>query len=363
MSVYKPKGSPYFHFDFVWKGRRFHGSTGLKAKRDAVAFEGRERHKVIMAVQERPPITVDEACGLYAEHAESQPSWATTRYMLAAMVTGLGKAKLLSEVSQRDLQAYFAKRRADRSNATVNREIESCRAVWRRASAARYDVGEMPSWKDLMLRVSEKPPRELSLSEEPRLFEHLRTDMVDVCDFALKSGWRMGEVIGLRWSDVDLQTMQAQTRIKGGDVVRRPLTPTLVAIIANQPKVGPFIFTYVAQVNKGHVAADKLGRKHPARKKGERYPMTKTALRGAWVQAKNDAEVAGFRFHDLRHTRGTRIVRATGSLAAAKEALKHRNIKTTLRYAHVLDEDVRKALDASESRTIPETLATNRQKG
>lgn len=363
MSVYKPKGSPYFHFDFVWKGRRFHGTTGLKTKREAVAYEARERHKCIMAVQERPPITVDEACGVYAEHAETQPSWNTTRYMLAAMVEGLGKAKLLSEVSQRDLQTYFAKRRAGRTNATVNRELETCRAVWRKAAASRYDVGEMPCWKDLLLKVSEVPPRELTHSEEPRLFEHLRADMVDVCDFALKSGWRMSEVIGLRWADIDLQAMQAKTRIKGGDVVKRPLTATLVAIIANQPKVGPFIFTYIAQRTKGTVAADKLGRKHPARKKGERYPMTKTALRGAWAAAKKEAEIEDLRFHDLRHTRGTRIVRATGSLAAAKEALKHRNIKTTLRYAHVLDEDVRRALDASESRAIPELLEPQKQKG
>jgi integrase len=62
---------------------------------------------------------------------------------------------------------------------------------------------------------------------------------------------------------------------------------------------------------------------------------------------------SGFRFHDLRHTRGTRILRVTRNLAAAKKALAHRNIKTTLRYAHVLDDDVREALEVSDSRTIP----------
>jgi integrase len=362
MSVYKPKNSPYYQYDFVWKGTRFHGTTGLKSKREAVAYESRIRSDAILAVREKPPITVDEASGLYQDHAETQPSWPTTRYMLAALIEGLGANKLLSEISQMDLQRYFAGRRATRSNATVNREIENCRAVWRRAEASRFEIGEMPEWKRLFLRVNEKPPRELSIKEEPKLFAELRVDLVDVCDFALKSGWRQGEVIGLRWSDVDFDARQAQTRIKGGDVVRRPLTPTLIAIIANQPKVGPFVFTFVCQQNKGAVEIDKLGRKQPARRKGQRYPMTKTALRGAWAAAKETAEVENLRFHDLRHTRGTRIVRATGSLAAAKEALKHRNIKTTLRYAHVLDEDVRNALDASESRTIPEAKAAKKRK-
>jgi hypothetical protein len=40
--------------------------------------------------------------------------------------------------------------------------------------------------------------------------------------------------------------------------------------------------------------------------------------------AKAEAKIEDFRFHDFRHTRGTRIVRATGSLAAAKAALAHR---------------------------------------
>ena len=76
-------------------------------------------------------------------------------------------------------------------------------------------------------------------------------------------------------------------------------------------------------------------------------------MRKPWAAALAAAKVNGFRLHDLRHTRGTRIVRATGSLAAAKEALKHKRIETTLRYAHVLDDDVRNALEASEQKAIP----------
>lgn len=348
MSVYKPKGSPYFHFDFVWKGDRFHGSTGFKSRRQAVAYEARQRDEAIMPSKPgRDPITLDEACGLYEEHAGSLPSWPTIEYMTAALIKSLGGNRLLAEISQRELQAYFAKRRNGRTNASINRELDNARAIWRRADKARFDIGEMPDWKALRLKLPRIDPRELSLSEEGALFATLRADVVDVCDFALKSGWRRGEVIGLRWSDCDMQARQAKTKIKGGDIVKRPLTPTLLALIANQPKVGPFVFTYVCQKTRG------------SRRKDERYPMTATVLRAAMRAAKEEAKIEDFRFHDFRHTRGTRIVRATGSLAAAKAALAHRSIATTLRYAHVLDDDVRNALDASESRAIPEGVAKN----
>lgn len=350
VTVYKSKNSPYFQYDFQFRGNSYHGSTGCDTKRAAEAFERRERHSAANPETRRPPITLSEACGLYQDHAETLPSWSTIEYMLAALIKGLGTNVLLSAISQRDLQVYFAARRDGLSNSSVNREIENARAVWRRAKSTRYDVGEMPDWSALFLKVGQKPPRELDLGEEDRLFEHLRDDVRDAVDFLLKSGWRRGEVLGLRWSDVNLPRKQATTQIKGGDIVTRPLTVTLVEIIARQPVVGPFVFTYVCQKTRAK------------RRKGERYPLTPTALRKPFQQAREKSKIASFRIHDLRHTRGTRIVRATGSLAAAKEALKHRRIETTLRYAHVLDEDVRNALDASESRNSPEVPAAKKKK-
>jgi hypothetical protein len=82
MSVYKPKNSPYFHYDFIWKSRRLFGSTGCRSKRDAVAYENRERQKAALPAQERPPITLDEAAGLYEEKVGDKPSWPTVRFFL-----------------------------------------------------------------------------------------------------------------------------------------------------------------------------------------------------------------------------------------------------------------------------------------
>lgn len=350
MSVYKPKRSPHWHYDFVFKGQRYCSSTGCGSRREAEAFERRVRHEIANPSNARPPITLDQACGLYAEHAIDKPGWDTTKYMLAAMLA-LGKGRLLSEITQRDLQVYRAKRRNGRSNATINRELNTIRAVWNRARKARFDVGEMPDWGDLFLKVEATVDRELSADEESALFASIAEDARDVVQFALVSGWRKSEVIGLRWSDLDLAHATAKTRIKGGDMVRRPLTPALVALVANQPKVGPFVFTYVCLKSRGK------------RRAGQRYPYTETALRLRFDKAKAAAEVAGFRFHDLRHTAASRMLRATGNLASVGKALAHRNLKTTQRYAHVRDDDVRAAIDAGQSRIIPEHQHSEKRKG
>lgn len=351
MSVYKPKGSPYWHYDFQYRGRRYYASTNCTSKRAAEQVEARARQDAALPSRERPPITLDEAAGLYQEHAERLPSWPTIEYITLALVKGLGARRLLSQISQRDLQVYFARRRDGRSNASVNREIENARAIWRRAQKARFDVGEMPDWKALLLKVSKRPPRVASEGEEARLFAALSGDAFDVVKFALVSGWRKAEVIGLRWSDLDLSNAEARTKIKGGDMVVRHLDETLVALIASQPRVGPFVFTYVCRQSRGK------------RRKDHRYPMTATALRKRWAEAKLLAEIEGLRFHDLRHTAATRMLRSTGNLAAVSQALQHSNIKTTQRYAHVMAEDVRDAIRAAQSRNSPEVPNGQRQKG
>ena len=340
MSVYK-KGK-YFHFDFQFRGCRYNGSTGCTSKRKAEAYEQKVREDAALPTKRRPPITVDEACGIYQGRVEDLPSWPTTRYILDALVEGLGAKRLLSDVEQRDLQTFYATRARSRKASTINREIDVARAVWEHADKMRFDVGEKPDWRSLKRKEYARPDRELSSDEERLLFQHLREDVRDAVDFLLKSGWRRNEVLNLRWSDCDLKGRTAITRIKGGDVVRRPINDALVVLIERQPKECDYVFTYMCQ------------RSRSDRRRGARHHLTATALRKPFAEAMSAAGIESFRLHDLRHTRATRIVRNTGSLLSAKAALAHKSITTTQRYAHATDDDTRRALDVSESRNSPE---------
>ena len=58
--------------------------------------------------------------------------------------------------------------------------------------------------------------------------------------------------------------------------------------------------------------------------------------------------------HDIRHDVGTKLLRDTGNLKLVQRALNHSDIKTTTRYAHVLDEEVADALEqVQKSRSAP----------
>ena len=51
-------------------------------------------------------------------------------------------------------------------------------------------------------------------------------------------------------------------------------------------------------------------------------------------------------FHTLRHTAATWILKKTNNLRITKEILGHSDIKTTMKYAHVMDEEKRNALNS-----------------
>ena len=123
---------------------------------------------------------------------------------------------------------------------------------------------------------------------------------------------------------------------KGGKLVTRPITPTVQEILwplrGHHPEM---VFTFVA-------SRDRDGRK------GQRYPIT---YNGAEKPLALPAQVAGrgdFRFHDFRHDVGTKLLRETGNLKLVQKALGHANLKTTSRYAHVLDDEVAEGMERVE---------------
>ena len=53
---------------------------------------------------------------------------------------------------------------------------------------------------------------------------------------------------------------------------------------------------------------------------------------------------------DFRHDLATKLLRQTGNLKTVQKALSHADIKTTTRYAHVLDEEVAAAMETLHAR-------------
>jgi len=352
MSLYKPAKSRFWHFDFQFQGHRYHGSTLCTSKRDAERFEAERRRKVALGETVKPTITIDHACGAWWEaKGQHLRSHATVIYQLTNLAEGLGKNRPMQDITLADLDAYIARRRATVKNASVNRETALLRRVieW---NGARGNDMPVIAWKEVRLREAKPVTRTLADDEQTRLFAALPDSLKPIVQFALLSGQRKAEIVTLRWADVDLGQARATVWAKGQKPHSFPLTPSLVALIANQPKVCAQVFTYVAERSSPR-RADRV-----QRIKGQRYPFSAQGWDRKWRRALAAAGIEGYRFHDNRHTAATR----TGSVEMANVLLGHSDMRTTQRYFHTREEDVRKAMIAAESRNSPEPNAPTLEK-
>ena len=212
------------------------------------------------------------------------------------------------------------------------------RRVLRRARGWGVAVPDGLPFGDFMLTEPAPRKRYLSTAEEARLLPLLPPDLRVMVRFALATGARLESVITLRWADVDdvegLVTFREVKSERDGEAHTLPVTPELRALLGSRRGQHPeFVFTYLCR----RTTRDRLGR---VREAGRRYPFSATGWRRPWKRALAEAGVADFRFHDNRHTAGTRLLRRTGNLRLAQRMLGHTRIETTTRYAHVILDDL-----------------------
>jgi integrase len=242
------------------------------------------------------------------------------------------------------------------SNATVNRSTtEALKKLFTRAKKAwkiRFD--HEPDWKQHLLKESEERDRELAPEEWAKLDATAREDYRDIMDFADESGARLNECL-LRWSEVNWEAKQIVKKGKGDRKVVVSITPLIREILwplrGHHPE---FVFTYVAKRTRG------------GKVKGQRYPVTYNGLKTEWKRQRKRSGIKDFRFHDKRHDFATKLLRSSRNLKLVQKALNHKDIKTTLRYAHVLNDEVSTAIEEMQekreesrnfSRSQPKKLA------
>jgi integrase len=360
MSVYR-RGKVY-HYEFVCKGARFRGSTGKTEREAAKRVEARKRVEAEEGASQgsdgRCEITLYEAAErFYQERARHQASAATTDTQLEKLSDIIGRGTQLSCISDSRIAAFVARRRGAKSRrapkshkpacrcercalspATVNREIELLRRLMRRARKVWGARVTEPDWTEHLLPEPAERVRELTQAEEAALFDALRPDFHPLVLFCLITGIRKDDAVTLTWKQIDWQTGLIRLKVKsprpGGQPHTVPMTREVVALLQHERGNNPIhVFTYVCKRSRGK------------RRKGNRYPFSAAGWSREWRRTLAVAGIEDFRFHDLRHTAATRLLRAS-NLKIVQKLLGHADIATTARYAHAQVDDVRAAMEA-----------------
>lgn len=159
--------------------------------------------------------------------------------------------------------------------------------------------------------------RYLSAEEESKLRKVLERDWpahLPEFDLALHTGLRLSEMYALDWRNIDLnQRFLLVQRGKNGESRYARLNSVALKALDELKKrsngAGPVI---------RNLAGEPLS--------GPRYWFEK---------ALTDAEIAGFHWHDLRHTFASRLAMAGVGIRAIQDALGHKSIAMTVRYSHL----------------------------
>ena len=166
------------------------------------------------------------------------------------------------------------------------------------------------------------------------------------------TGLRMGELLALRWRDVDFAGSTVRVRAsyyaghlttpKSGKVRAVPLAPDVASALAQLGR------------REHWLGEDDLV--FPG--EGGDY-LDGSALRRRYKSALATAALRPLRFHDLRHTFGTRMI-AKADIRRVQEWMGHADIQTTLRYLHYAPRDEDAALVAEAFAIAQPAAATAR---
>jgi integrase len=145
---------------------------------------------------------------------------------------------------------------------------------------------------------------------------------------AAMTGLRQGELLALRWHDVDW--MASRLRVRRNFVRGEFGTPKSRRSSRSVPLADRVSVELDLLHRETHYGGDDdLVFGHPHLGK----PVDRSKLLKRFKRAAGRAGLREVRFHDLRHTFGTRIAAAGVPMRALQEWMGHRDFKTTLIYA------------------------------
>nr|WP_230961474.1 site-specific integrase [Psychrosphaera haliotis] len=168
------------------------------------------------------------------------------------------------------------------------------------------------------------------MRNKPTLPELKKRTYVDhltpIVHLAMYTGMRKGEILSLKWNDVDLKnktiTVQPENA-KSGKRRHIPTNAIVLKMLKTWKKEGDTV-EFVFENEPNRPLAD---------------------FKKAWMNLLKDADINNFRFHDLRHHFASMLVMKSVDLNTVRELLGHSTIEMTLRYAHLAPDHKAAAID------------------
>jgi integrase len=311
------------YYDGYKRRRKLIGTSKGEAKQHLAAKKAQRinGHQATPPPIESPRF--DQFIQEYEEYAKTNKrGFYNERYRLRQLRTYFGR-KELSEITNWDGETFKIDMSRHMAPATVNRLLGNLKHILATA-VRRGALSKNPFAGVKFLHVPKRAERILTQDEEERLLAacdrvhnpHLRPSVT----IAVHTGMRKSEICGLAWNCVDvgcrtIQVLNAKTETSER---RIPMNETVYALFSELEKKRTSDFVFPS-----------------FRKAGDRIRDQKKGF----TKAVGLAKIPHIRFHDLRHTFATRLVRAGVDLVTIQYLLGHSKITTTSRYAHSLADD------------------------
>ncbi len=197
--------------------------------------------------------------------------------------------------------------------------------------------------------LEDNPMRRVSKPKEPRGRERFLSDderhrLLDACKasssrwlytvvvVALSTGMRSGEIMGMRWPQVDLKRGQVLLRdTKNGASRAVPISGLALTLLESAAKVR-------------RIDTDLVFFRNPPTKAGQ--AVKPVDLKKPWTTAVAKAKLSDFRFHDLRHSAASYLAMNGASTIEIAAILGHKTLHMVKRYSHLANSHTAKVVAA-----------------
>ena len=257
----------------------------------------------------------DQYLELYSK--QNKRSWRRDQQSLKEL-KAFFRGETLQSLDPQKIESFKAKRRTEVCDGSTNRELACLKTLLNKAIEwGKLEKNPAAGVK----KLKEPPPRDRVLTPEEgrRLIRAANPNLQPILILALGTAMRRGEILRLKWTDLDFARGLISIRIsKSGRARQVPMSKAVAEILQSLPRRCEYLFPYK---DTGE----------PMKEVGNSF---ETACRRAKMNPDDpkDPGITGLRFHDLRRTAATWMRRAGADLLLISRILGHSSLLMTQKY-------------------------------